>query len=1010
LTNNIDSKINPNITLLDNISSENIMNNIFKIFIVSLFVLFLNSGASTQDAALLPNAKQTFLGQDGKPLSSGKVYFYVPATSTLKTTWIDADKTTANSNPVILDAAGRAIIYGDGEYRQVVRDRNNNLIWDQLTASAGSGGSSGATGDGDLVGTIKPWAGLTSPNQYVFAYGQEILRATYPELYTAITLSTAVFCTTASPILTGIADTTQIPVGGAVEASCLAAGSSTVLSKTASTVTLAANANVSTSLIAVFYPWGNGNGTTTFNVPDLRGKVIAGRTNMGGTSLANLTTTYYGTNPDATGATGGSQSKTLLTANLPAYTPSGSVNITDPGHSHLYGENNAIPAGSGGGNRLINGAEHNTSLSTTGITAAFVGTAQGGTSTAFSIVQPTITSNYIIKVTPDANSASATGVLSLGGMTGVIACGTGLLCTGNVISTTDVPVGANPSAEVGLTAVNGAAFTFMRSDGAPALSQAIAPTWTGFHQFNANVGIGVGAATSIPLDIVGRMHATRATFSDGPISPTQYRTADFIYTNPNVPLARFDLGKTASDPYTGYTGTGQAIFLNSYVHSVGNFLYGGIYANTTISTGTDGAAAGLIINATSANTWTTSGSNGGLVGAFISAVNNTGYGDNFAANFITDIAAGLPATNAVHGIEIDVNNASSTGVKLPIVINLGTGNSDAGACTGTFTLSNGGGTVASCIGIMMQAGLTSTRVEYGLGFIGQSGGAWPITATGTGIILAGGTADIGIDLSRNTTWTTAAFKSPGFTINGSGSVTGINFIPSSSTVPTNGLYLPAANTLGWAINSAAEMRLTSTALSPAVSGGNSLGTTSLMWAGLAMSSGSTINFDNSNYIVTHSAGRLTFSGAITTTGSFTLNGGIVQTANASSVDIWQIIDSGAGGRTWNFGPRAGTGDADRFGVYGNSKLLMSWNASTNLGSALGSLVVHNGTAIPAGGTAGAGYLLSSTSNFGIFFGSGAPSLSAAQGSLYMRSDGTANNRLYINTNGSTGWTAFNTAS
>ena len=40
---------------------------------------------------------------------------------------------------------------------------------------------------------------------------------------------------------------------------------------------------------------------------------------------------------------------------------------------------------------------------------------------------------------------------------------------------------ANPSATIGLTVVNGSATTAMRSDGAPALSQAIAPTWTNDH-------------------------------------------------------------------------------------------------------------------------------------------------------------------------------------------------------------------------------------------------------------------------------------------------------------------------------------------------------------------------------------------------------------------------------------------------------------------------------------------------------------------------------------------------
>lgn len=71
---------------------------------------------------------------------------------------------------------------------------------------------------------------------------------------------------------------------------------------------------------------------------------------------------------------------------------------------------------------------------------------------------------------------------------------------------------ANPTAEVGLAAVNGVATTAMRSDGAPALSQAIIPTWTGMHTFN-NVtysalftGGNVGIKTALPdydLDVAG---------------------------------------------------------------------------------------------------------------------------------------------------------------------------------------------------------------------------------------------------------------------------------------------------------------------------------------------------------------------------------------------------------------------------------------------------------------------------------------------------------------------------
>lgn len=84
---------------------------------------------------LLPNAEQTFLDENGDPLVGGKVYFYIPQTTIPKSTWQDEDQTVPNTNPVILDAAGRAIIYGAGSYRQLVTDALDNLVWDQETAS-----------------------------------------------------------------------------------------------------------------------------------------------------------------------------------------------------------------------------------------------------------------------------------------------------------------------------------------------------------------------------------------------------------------------------------------------------------------------------------------------------------------------------------------------------------------------------------------------------------------------------------------------------------------------------------------------------------------------------------------------------------------------------------------------------------------------------------------------------------------------------------------------------------
>ena len=79
-------------------------------------------------------------------------------------------------------------------------------------------------------------------------------------------------------------------------------------------------------------------------------------------------------------------------------------------------------------------------------------------------------------------------------------------------------------------------------------------------------------------------------------------------------------------------------------------------------------------------------------------------------------------------------------------------------------------------------------------------------------------------------------------------------------------------------------------------------------------------------------------------------------------------------------------------------------------SATGNALFLAGTAVPVGGTAGAGIMMSSTTNLGVFFGSGAPTIAAAQGSLYLRTDGSSTStRLYVNTTGSTTWTNVTTA-
>lgn len=67
--------------------------------------------------------------------------------------------------------------------------------------------------------------------------------------------------------------------------------------------------------------YGSGNGSTTFNLPDYRGRVIAGRDDMGGSSASRLTGSYFGGSSNQLGAVGGLESNTLTRAQLPNFSP-----------------------------------------------------------------------------------------------------------------------------------------------------------------------------------------------------------------------------------------------------------------------------------------------------------------------------------------------------------------------------------------------------------------------------------------------------------------------------------------------------------------------------------------------------------------------------------------------------------------------------------------------------------------------------------------------------------------
>lgn len=249
---------------------------------------------------------------------------------------------------------------------------------------------------GEVAGSLKPWPGLSAPSGWDFCYGQAVSRTTYATLFATLMQQATVTISQASPsVITWTAhglrngqpieftSTGSLPIGFSTGTTYYIVSATTNnFSLAASPGGTAINTSSAGSGIhtAICSPWGKGDGSTTFNLPDLRGRQTIGRDDMGGSAANRLTTATISTFGGlVVGKTGGAETVTLTEAQMPE-------------HTHGAGTF-SVPFGGTGGSSPKPGAADGDTTAVTGTSGST------GSSSAHTNLPPVAVTDWIIKLT-----------------------------------------------------------------------------------------------------------------------------------------------------------------------------------------------------------------------------------------------------------------------------------------------------------------------------------------------------------------------------------------------------------------------------------------------------------------------------------------------------------------------------------------------------------------------------------------------------------------------------------
>ncbi|MCK1430907.1 hypothetical protein [Bradyrhizobium sp. 87] len=326
-----------------------------------LFVL----ASSAIAAGTIPGISMTQqLDQFAHPLSGGQLYFIqAGTTSTPQSCYQDTALTLAWPNPITLDASGRVpqVFCADGNIKIRLTDRNGvqQIVQDNLLVVGPSGGGGGG-------GTVDPTT-ILATGDFKLVYN--------------------------TGVVTGFVRCNGRTIGSATSGATERANADT---SALFSFLWGADANLAVSGGRGASAAADWAANKTIALPDTRNSVLAGLGDMGNSDRALFSgVTFTSGNSTTLGSSLGGARSTLVTANLPPYTPTGTIvtTINNPAPAILqFPAQTSNTVGVGGS---FTGGSF---VQPPSLSSSFTGTAQGGTSTPVAVVQPTILTTIYIKL------------------------------------------------------------------------------------------------------------------------------------------------------------------------------------------------------------------------------------------------------------------------------------------------------------------------------------------------------------------------------------------------------------------------------------------------------------------------------------------------------------------------------------------------------------------------------------------------------------------------------------